>query len=48
LYMSWFPIEGGDEIGVVRTDEHGRRRTVFWSADNPRPAVEDGAIVQTG
>ncbi|HEX8072362.1 MAG TPA: hypothetical protein VF546_20620 [Pyrinomonadaceae bacterium] len=30
LYMSWLPLEGGDEAGVVETDERGRR-TVLWA-----------------
>ncbi len=37
LYATWFPIAGGDGLGIVEPDERGRPRTVLYSKDNPRP-----------
>lgn|GEM_PF-4800057 len=37
----WFPIAGGDGLGIVKVDGNGRRYTVLWSEDNPRPQEGD-------
>jgi hypothetical protein len=37
LCMSWFPLAGGDGLGIVKTDECGRRYTMLYDKDNPRP-----------
>jgi len=43
LYMSWFPIEGGDGLGIVKTDECGRLHTVLYGKDNPHTQAEGQA-----
>jgi hypothetical protein len=40
VYGSWFPIEGGDGLGIVKVDGNGQRYTMLWSKDNPRPRAE--------
>jgi hypothetical protein len=37
LYMCWFPIAGGDGLGIVKVNGNCERYTVLWSKDNPRP-----------
>ena len=46
FYMSGFPIAGGDGLGIVRTDERGRRHTVLYGEDKPRTQAEGQADTQ--